>query len=86
MVTVVNSLILDVRAAMWLRMTGGEDERKGRSWRSPTPYPSKPNSSASTALSTTERKRSVAEGWIPVMGSGPYGMRVMARNFMRGLP
>ena len=40
MVTVVNSLMVDVRAAMWLRTTGGDDEMKGRSCRSPTPYES----------------------------------------------
>ena len=55
MVTVVNSRIRVVRAAMWLSTTGGEEEMNGRSCRSPTPYPSKPSSSARTALSTTAR-------------------------------
>ena len=85
MVTAVNSLMVDVRAAMWLRMTGGDDEMNGRSCRSPTPYPSKPNSSARAALSTTDRKRSVVEVCIPVIGSGRYGIRVMTRNFIRCL-
>ena len=53
--------MVDVRAAMWLRTTGGDEERKGRSCRSPTPYPSKPSSSAREALSTTSRRRSVVD-------------------------
>ena len=44
---------------MWLSTTGGEDEMNGRSCRSPTPKPSKPSSSASRAVSTTSRNRSV---------------------------
>ena len=59
MVTAVNSRMVRVRAAMWLSTTGGEEEMNGRSWRSPTPNPSKPSSSARTALSTTSRNRSV---------------------------
>src|SRR6266568_2751154 len=78
--------MVDVRAAMWLRTTGGDDEMNGRSCRSPTPYPSNPNSSARTAFSTTSYKRSVVDFWIPVMGSGTCVMSVMARNFMRDLP
>src|SRR5262245_47693059 len=78
--------MVDVRAAMWLRTTGGDDEMKGRSCRSPTPYPSNPSSSARTAFSTTSRKRSVVDMWIPVMGSGTCVMSVMARNFIRDLP
>ena len=36
------------RVASWLT-TVGADDRNGRSCRSPTPYPSKPSSSARTA-------------------------------------
>ncbi len=55
MVTAVNGRIQLVVAAMWLSTTGGEHEMNGRSWRSPTPYPSEPSSSPTTALSTTLR-------------------------------
>ena len=73
-VTAVNSAILDVRAAMLLSTTGGDDEMNGSSWRSPTAKPSKPSSSASTALSTTSRSRSAGTLLLT-----RYGVR-MVRN------
>src|ERR1700730_13906736 len=66
---------------MWLSTTGGEDEMKGRSWRSPTPNPSKPSSSANTARRTTSSRRSVVDFRLPVRGSGRWVMRVRVRNF-----
>src|ERR1700691_3217436 len=83
---VANSRITEVRAAMWLSTTDGEDEMKGRSCRSSTPYPSKPSSSASTALSTTSRSRSVVDLTLPVIGSGSRVIRLTAMNFMRSQP
>lgn len=86
MVTAVNRRIRRVIAAMWLSTTGGEDDRNGRSWRSPTPNPSKPSSSASSALETTSRNRSRVGAAAPVTGSALSVITVMARNFTRSLP
>jgi hypothetical protein len=67
-VTAVNSLIREVMAAMWLSTTGGEEEMNGRSCRSPTPKPSKPSSSASSALPITSRNRSLVDFCTPLIG------------------
>ncbi len=80
--TAVNSRIREVSAAMWLSVTGGDEEMNGRSCRSPTPNPSKPSSSASSALPITSRNRSVVDFCRPVTGSGACTISVIARNFM----
>jgi hypothetical protein len=80
-VTAVNSAIRDVRAAMLLSTTGGDDEMNGSSWRSPTAKPSKPSCSASTALSTTSRSRSAGLFFSPDTGFGWCAISVSNRNF-----
>src|ERR1035441_2907232 len=72
-----------VRAATWLRTTAGEEEMNGRAFRSPTPNPSKPSSSARSALSRTSRNRSWVDFWPPVTGSAEWTISVMVYSVSR---
>ncbi len=70
MVTAVHNCSVLVRAAMALSTTGGDEDRKGCSWRSPTANPSYPSCSARTAESTTSCSLAAVPIFSPVTGSG----------------